>query len=68
METLTPTELCAATGISQSYASMILGGTRTPALPLAIKIYRKLGRKLGPIAKASEADIEVLERLQGEAA
>ena len=68
MEKPSPRELRDATGISQSYASMILSGDRTPSLALAVSIYRKTGRKFGPISQASEEDIEVLARLQGEAA
>lgn len=50
-------------GISRSYASEISTGIREPGQELAIKIYRKLGVKLGPIAHATKAEIDMLERL-----
>jgi hypothetical protein len=65
---LTPAELKAVTGISASYAHMILSGERTPGMPLAIAIFRKLGRKFGPIAQATDEEIDVLERVQERAA
>ena len=68
MATLTPTELADRAGISLPYASQILSGTRPPSLPLAINIFRKTGRKFGPIARASDEEIDVLERVQDRAA
>lgn len=59
---LTPSALKDAVGISQAYASMILSGERTLKLPLAIEIFRKTGHKLGPIADASDEEIDTLER------
>lgn len=52
-----------ALGVSQPYASQISRGVRTPSLRLAIKIYRKIGVKLGPIATASSAEIRTLEKV-----
>lgn len=63
---LTPTVLKDALGISQSYASMILAGDRPLKLPVAIEIFRKTGHKLGPIAKATDEEIETLERFPPE--
>lgn len=67
-EPLTPAALKDAAGISASYAHMILSGERTPAMPLAITIFRKTGRKFGPIAQATDDEIDVLERVQERAA
>lgn len=50
-------------GISKPYASQLASGTRTPSLGLALKIYKQLGIKLGPIAGASKADIAATERV-----
>lgn len=63
-----PSEFAAATGISIPYASQLLNNKRQPSRPLAISIYRKTGRKLGPIADLSEEDIDTLERIDGVAA
>lgn len=50
-------------GISQPYASQIARGKRAPGLQTAIRIFRELGVKLGPIAKASKTEIDALERV-----
>lgn len=63
-----PTEFATAAGISVPYASQILRGERTPSQQLAISIYRKTGRKFGPIAQATDEEIDVLERVQDRAA
>jgi transcriptional regulator with XRE-family HTH domain len=65
--TLTPTKLAEAVGISVPYASQIMKGRRIPLTPMAVRIYRATGHKFGPIAKASEDEIAVLERFQGAA-
>lgn len=49
--------------LSQPYASQLLSGNRKPGQQLAIKIYRRTGLKLGPIAHASEAEIDTLEKV-----
>lgn len=61
-EALSPSALSEAVNISQSYASMILAGERSLKLPLAIEIFRRTGHKLGPIATASDEEIDTLER------
>ena len=68
MSDVTPKALVEAVNISPSYASMILSGDRVPPMPLAISIWRKLGVKLGPIAEASDDDIEAAARIHGLAA
>lgn len=65
---LKPTEFAKAAGISVSYASEILSTARTPSRPLAITIFRRTGRKFGPIAGLSDEDIATLERIEGLAA
>jgi len=52
-------------GISESYASLLARGIRSPSAPLAIDIYRKTGVKLVPISEATEEDIDALERVVG---
>lgn len=61
---VTPTELSRSTGISLPYASQVLSGARTPSRATAIRIWRRTGLKLGPIRLATDADLEVLERLE----
>lgn len=57
--------LRAAADISESYASLLAGGDRTPSDKLAIRIWRETGIKLGRIKDAADSDIEALARLRG---
>lgn len=66
-DALTPTKLSQAVGVSVPYASQLLAGKRIPPQAMALRIYRATGRKLGPIATASDDEIAVLERFQGAA-
>lgn len=52
-----------AIGISESYASQLSRSVRSPSQALAIRIFRETGIKLGPIAGASKAEIEALDRM-----
>jgi transcriptional regulator with XRE-family HTH domain len=58
---LKPSALAEAIGVSLPYASQILSNARPPKVPLAIRIYRATGHKLGPIAGATEDEITALE-------
>lgn len=57
-------ELVAQVGISRGYASDIATGIVTPSRALAIRIYRKTGWKPSNISSLTEADIDVLERVE----
>lgn len=57
-------DLREATGISQSYASMILSGDRTPSRSLAIFIFRKFDWRHPCIADLSEDKIAMLEEIE----
>ncbi|WP_168196019.1 helix-turn-helix transcriptional regulator [Novosphingobium sp. EMRT-2] len=61
METITPTALAEASGISLPYASQIISGKRTPARSLAIHILRTTGWRHGSIAKLTDEQISTLE-------
>jgi len=50
-----------ATGISQSYASMILSGVRDPSRPLAIHIFRRTGWRTKPLDGLTDEQIATLE-------
>jgi hypothetical protein len=52
-------------GISESYASQLANRKRKPSDPLAIRIFRETGLKLGAIEHADDADIDALARLRG---
>lgn len=56
--------LRAATGISQSYASMILGGSRDPSRPLAIHILRSTGWRHAILADLTDEQIDTLEAVE----
>lgn len=63
-----PTPLAELLSISTPYASQLLSGARPWPKALAIAAYRKTGTKLGPIADATDEEIDVLERFEGKAA
>lgn len=63
-QTPTISELREATGISQSYASMILSDQRKPSRPLAIHIFRTTGWRHSVIADLTDAQIETLEAVE----
>lgn len=66
-EAIKPVELARRVGCSKSHLSHVLAGRKALGRPLAIRIWRETGRKVGPIAGASDAEIAVLERFQGAA-
>lgn len=51
-----------ALGVSKSYASEIVSGDRSPGMTLAIRIYRAIGKKFGPLIGLSEKEIRALEK------
>lgn len=50
-------------GVSPGYASQISNGKRRPSLALAIRIYRSIGAKVGPVANLSKSEIATLEKV-----
>lgn len=58
--TVSPKELAAAIGISSSYASQILTGTRNASTEVALAAFRAFGVRLGLLAEMTEADLEKL--------
>lgn len=58
-----PTDLAAKLEISVPYASQLLSGARVPSISLALGIFDKSGLKLGPLANATDEEIEMLRRL-----
>lgn len=62
MTELSPTTFAQAVNISVPYASQLLSGSRDISRDIAIRAYRALGVKLGPIAAATDEEIAVLER------
>ncbi len=64
MEKPSPKELREATGISQSYASMIANEKREPPRSLAIHIFRRTGWRPSVIADLSDEQIAVLEQIE----
>ena len=61
MEQPTLTALREATGISQSYASMILNNVRAPSRPLAIHILRRTGWRHSILDGLTDEQIDTLE-------
>lgn len=62
---LTPTKLAAAGGISLPFASQILSGARRPSQHTALRIFRVIGAKFGPLDGMDDADVRHLDRLTG---
>lgn len=60
----TISDLIAATGISQSYASMIRNGSRAPSRPLAIHIMRKTGWRHSLLDGLSDEQLAALETVE----
>lgn len=61
-ESVTPTALKAAVGISISYASELLNQRREPADPLAVRIWRHTGLKLGRLKGRTDEDVRALAK------
>ena len=59
-----PTPLAEMLSISVPYASALLKGDRPWTRALALSAYRKTGVKIGPIAEATEDEIDVLARFE----
>lgn len=64
METITPTALAEASGISLPYASQIISGKRSPARSLAIHILRTTGWRHPLIAGLTDEQIAMLEQIE----
>ena len=58
--TMTPTSLAQSAGISVSYASQILNGSRGCSTDVALVAFRVFGERLGLLAEMTEADIQKL--------
>jgi transcriptional regulator with XRE-family HTH domain len=56
-------DLHAELGISKGHASEILRGETAPSQKLALRIFRRFGVKLGPLAHATAGEIKALEQL-----
>lgn len=61
-------ELARRIGKSKSHLSHILADRKALSRNTAIAIFNETGAKLGPLAGLSDADIEVLARVEAKAA
>lgn len=52
-------------GITKGYASQLARGERKPSMALAIRIYRAIGAKIGPIENLPKSAIVSLEKAGG---
>lgn len=64
---LSDADLAGRYGFDRSYWTHLRLGTKQMGRPCAIRVFRRDGVKLGPIASATDEEIEVLERFQGAA-
>jgi transcriptional regulator with XRE-family HTH domain len=58
-----PTDLAEKLACSVAYASQLLSGARVPSIPRALEIYDKAGVKLGPLANATDEQIEAVRSM-----
>lgn len=61
---ISPTKLSQDTGISLSFASMLLAGKRQPSLGKALMIYDTTGLKFGLLANLTPREIDKLRAHQ----
>ncbi|NML93777.1 hypothetical protein [Novosphingobium olei] len=64
METVTPTGIAAAAGISLPYASQIMSGARNPRRSLAIHILRTTGWRHSVLDGLTDEQIDTLEQIE----
>lgn len=65
---LTAAELARRIGKSKSHLSHVLADRKTLSRNTAIAIFRETGAKIGPLSALSDADVEVLARIEAQAA
>lgn len=61
---ITAKELADAADVSSGFASLVTRGLKPLPQRIAIKVWRKTGQKLGPIADATDEEIATLEKFQ----
>jgi hypothetical protein len=52
-------------GVPKSHAYALAGGK--PSIPVAVRIWRRTGIKIGPLADASDDEVEVIDAAQSRA-
>jgi plasmid maintenance system antidote protein VapI len=67
MPKIDPNAIAQAGGVTAAYARMLLAGSRTPSLPLAIKLYDAIGLQLGPLANLDRRSIDVARQMAPQA-
>jgi plasmid maintenance system antidote protein VapI len=63
METVTPTQLATAIGISVPYAWQLLKGDRPVSLEMALRIFDATAMQLGPLTDLTAAEIETARKM-----
>lgn len=61
---ITPKAFAEAGGVTNGFASLVLRGEKPMPKRVAIRVWRKTGLKLGPIAQATDEEIAVLEKFE----
>lgn len=57
-----PTDLAKELGCSVGYASQLITGTRPRTVATALKIAAKTGHRFGPIANATDEEVNLLQK------
>ena len=63
METITPTQLANAVGISVPYAWQLLKGDRPVSLEMAVRIFDATKLQLGPLEGLSPSEITTARKI-----
>ena len=57
-------QIVEAGGVSAAYARMLIAGTRSPSLELALKLYDATGAKVGPLVGLNKSGIEAARQME----
>lgn len=63
MEKPDPNAIATAGGVTPAYARMLIAGTRTPSLAVALRIYDATGEKFGLLRGLDDNGIETARQM-----
>lgn len=56
-------QIVEAGGVTPAYARMLIAGTRRPSLALALRLYDRTGRAVGPLSGLTGPEIEAARKV-----
>lgn len=60
---ITAQQIAEAAGVTPAYGRMLLAGTRTPSLAVAIQIFDATGQRLGPLEGLTVREIAAARKM-----